>query len=36
LIKAANVKTVVAAGDAKVADLCTAAVKAACAKYGVK
>ena len=36
LIKAATVKTVVAAGDAKVADVCTAAVKAACAKYGVK
>jgi D-xylose transport system substrate-binding protein len=36
LIKAATVKTVVAAGDAKVADLCTADVKAACAKYGVK
>ena len=36
LIKAANVKDVVKAGDAKVADLCTAAVKAACAKYGVK
>ena len=36
LIKAANVKTVVAAGDAKVATLCTGAVKAACAKYGVK
>ncbi|MEN9714694.1 MAG: hypothetical protein RJA35_161 [Actinomycetota bacterium] len=36
LIKAANVEQVVKAGDAKVADLCTAAVKAACAKYGVK
>jgi len=36
LIKAATVKTVVAAGDAKVADLCTAAVAAACTKYGVK
>ena len=36
LIKAADVKTVVAAGDAKVADLCTGAVKAACTKYGVK
>lgn len=36
LIKAANVKTVVAAGDAKVATLCVGAVKAACAKYGVK
>ena len=36
LIKAANVKTVVAAGDAKVADLCTGAVKAACAKNGIK
>jgi D-xylose transport system substrate-binding protein len=36
LIKAATVKTVVAAGDAKVADVCTAAVAAACKKYGVK
>jgi D-xylose transport system substrate-binding protein len=36
LIKAADVKTVVAGGDAKAADICTAAVKAACAKYGVK
>ena len=36
LIKAATVKTVVAAGDAKAADLCTAAVAAACTKYGVK
>lgn len=36
LIKAATVKTVVAAGDAKVADLCTGAVKAACKKYGIK
>ena len=36
LIKADTVKTVVAAGDAKVADLCTAAVAAACTKYGVK
>ena len=31
-----KVKDVVAAGDAKVADLCTAAVAAACTKYGVK
>ena len=36
LIKAKDVKTVVAAGDAKASDVCTAAVKAACAKYGVK
>ena len=36
LIKAETVKTVVAAGDAKAADICTAAVKAACDKYGVK
>ena len=36
LIGAKDVKTVVAAGDAKAADLCTTAVKAACAKYGVK
>jgi D-xylose transport system substrate-binding protein len=36
LIKAKDVKTVVAAGDAKVATLCVGAVKAACAKYGVK
>lgn len=36
LIKAGNVKDVVKAGDAKVADLCTAAVKAACAKNGIK
>jgi D-xylose transport system substrate-binding protein len=36
LIKSADVKTVVAGGDAKAADICTAAVKAACTKYGVK
>ena len=30
------VKTVVAAGDAKASDICIAAVKAACKKYGVK
>lgn len=36
LIKAATVKTVVAAGDAKASDICTAAVAAACKKYGVK
>jgi D-xylose transport system substrate-binding protein len=36
LIKAATVKTVVAAGDAKATDICTAAVAAACKKYGVK
>jgi D-xylose transport system substrate-binding protein len=36
LIKAANVKTVVAAGDAKASDVCTKAVAAACKKYGVK
>ena len=36
LIKAKDVKTVVAAGDAKVADLCKGAVKAACTKYGIK
>ena len=36
LIKAANVKTVVAAGDAKAAELCAGAVKAACTKYGIK
>jgi D-xylose transport system substrate-binding protein len=36
LIKQANVKDVVAAGDAKASDFCTAAVKAACALYGVK
>jgi D-xylose transport system substrate-binding protein len=35
-IKAADVHTVVEAGDAKAADLCTAAVAAACKKYGVK
>ncbi|MFM7030603.1 MAG: sugar ABC transporter substrate-binding protein [Micrococcales bacterium] len=31
-----KVKDVVAAGDAKASDICTAAVAAACAKYGVK
>lgn len=31
-----KVKDVVAAGDAKAADICTAAVMAACDKYGVK
>jgi D-xylose transport system substrate-binding protein len=31
-----KVKDVVAAGDAKTSELCTAAVKAACDKYGVK
>ena len=36
LIKAATVKTVVAAGDAKASDICTADVAAACTKYGVK
>jgi D-xylose transport system substrate-binding protein len=36
LIKAATVKTVVAAGDAKASDVCTKAVAAACKKYGVK
>jgi len=36
LIKQANVKDVVAGGDAKAKDICTAAVKAACAKFGVK
>jgi D-xylose transport system substrate-binding protein len=36
LVGADKVKDVVAAGDAKVADLCTAAVAAACTKYGVK
>ena len=36
LINAANVQQVVAGGDAKAMDICTAAVKAACAKYGVK
>jgi len=35
-IKAADVHTVVEAGDAKAADICTADVAAACAKYGVK
>ena len=36
LIKAATVKTVIAAGDATVASVCTPGVKAACAKYGIK
>ncbi len=36
LIKAATVKTVVANGDAPVADLCKGSVKAACTKYGIK
>jgi len=36
LITADKVKTVVAAGDAKASDLCTADVAAACTKYGVK
>ena len=36
LVKAANVKDVVAAGDAKASDLCTAAVAAACAANGVQ
>ena len=36
LVGPKDVKTVVAAGDAKAADLCTKAVAAACAKYGVK
>jgi len=36
LIKAATVKTVVAAGDAKASDICTAAVAAACTANGVK
>jgi D-xylose transport system substrate-binding protein len=31
-----KVKDVVAAGDAKASDICTAAVAAACEKYGVK
>lgn len=35
-IHAADVETVVKAGDATVAALCTADVKAACKKYGVK
>jgi D-xylose transport system substrate-binding protein len=35
-IHAADVEKVVTAGDAKASDLCTAAVAAACAKYGVK
>jgi D-xylose transport system substrate-binding protein len=35
LITAATVKTVVAAGDAKASDICTAGVAAACKKYGV-
>jgi len=36
LVKAADVHTVVEAGDAKASDICTADVAAACAKYGVK
>ncbi len=36
LVKAANVQQVVAGGDAKASDICTATVKAACTKYGVK
>jgi D-xylose transport system substrate-binding protein len=36
LVGADKVKDVVAAGDAKAAELCTDAVKAACEKYGVK
>ena len=36
LIKAADVHTVVEAGDAKASDICTTDVAAACAKYGVK
>jgi D-xylose transport system substrate-binding protein len=36
LVKAENVKDVVAAGDAKASDICTTAVAAACATYGVK
>lgn len=36
LVGPKDVKTVVAAGDAKASDLCVAAVKAACKKYGVK
>jgi D-xylose transport system substrate-binding protein len=35
-IKAEDVQKVVTAGDAKAADICTADVAAACAKYGVK
>ena len=35
-ITADKVETVVTAGDAKAADICTAAVAAACTKYGVK
>ena len=36
LVKAMNVKDVVAAGDAKASDLCTTAVAAACAANGVQ
>jgi D-xylose transport system substrate-binding protein len=36
LVGADKVKDVIAAGDAKVTEICTAAVKAACDKYGVK
>jgi D-xylose transport system substrate-binding protein len=35
-ITADKVETVVTAGDAKASDICTAAVAAACTKYGVK
>jgi len=34
-VTADKVKDVVAGGDAKAAEICTAKVKAACAKYGV-
>jgi D-xylose transport system substrate-binding protein len=36
LVGPKEVKTVVAAGDAKASDICVAAVKTACKKYGVK
>jgi D-xylose transport system substrate-binding protein len=36
LVKANNVKVVVAAGDAKASDICTADVAAACKKFGIK
>jgi D-xylose transport system substrate-binding protein len=36
LVDASKVQTVVDAGDASAADICTDAVKAACDKYGVK
>jgi D-xylose transport system substrate-binding protein len=35
-VGADKVIDVVKAGDAKVADICTAALAAACTKYGVK